>query len=329
MTNFGRFAELWTVKRHEYTRELLSLLFFGAIGLAAYYYSCPIVEVPITGRKRRQLLPTEISLYVSNALTDELIERAKAESALLPASSPIYRQVESVGNILADANDLPRPDYVVIESPEINAFVAGNNVVFVYTGILPSMENTSGMAMVLGHEMGHVLAGHGNDGIASAVVMMAISLGLDLFGAGSSIIQPAIDLFFVKPYQRENELEADLIGYALMSQAGFDRREAPKVYERMMATLGIEEESYGDDWGSTHPLWKNRIALLEELVSNDPTSPHQWIWLKSREPEPASPGESIAAQIRSFAWGLFPPPDLSHSIDALKEGIKTLQERLL
>ena len=255
----------------------------AVIGLAcgAYYFSAPIVEVPFTGRKRRQLIPDEISEWIGTEAAMSII--GENEDSILPDDHPLVRMVASVGNVLTDANNLPRHTYIVIDSDEVNAFVTGSNIVFVYTGILPILENVSGMAMVLGHEMGHVIAGHGADGIASSLVTLGVSLAVQLFGSGSDLVSEAVDLIFARPKQRSAELEADQIGYVLMSRAGFDRREAPNVYTRMMISTGEIDQEAGDDWSDTHPIWPTRIGLLEKCVDEDP-SPVRWIRLPAVPP---------------------------------------------
>jgi predicted Zn-dependent protease len=268
--------ELHAVRRPSHSRELYGLLFLLGLAGAGYYYTAPVVEVPISGRKRRQLIPDDISEWIGTEAALSIIQ--EYEDSILPDNHPYARMVASVGTMITRANNLPPHIYVVIESDEVNAFVTGSNVVFVFTGILPILNNVSGMAMVLGHEMGHVIAGHGADGIAQSLLTLGVSLAVQLFGTGSDIVAEAWELVFARPKQRSAELEADQIGYALMSRAGYDRREAPNVYRRMMISTGEVDQMEGDDWSDTHPIWPTRIGNLEKYVSEDPT-PIQWVRL--------------------------------------------------
>jgi predicted Zn-dependent protease len=248
---------------------------------AGYYFSAPTVEVPITGRKYRRLVPREISNWVEMMMVQSIID--EYNDSILPPEHPLVRQVESIGNVITDANGLERHTYIVIDSDEINAFVAGGNIVFVYTGILPALANPSGTAMVLAHEMAHVRAGHTNEGMTMLAITLAISLALEVFGAGSQIATGLWSIFIQLPKQRDAELEADLIGYALMSNAGFDRREAVRVFERMRDATGEEEESPLEEWIRTHPIWQTRIDLLQDCVDSD-TRPIEWVRLPDFPP---------------------------------------------
>jgi len=253
-----------------------------AAGCAGYYYSAPVVEVPFTGRKYRRLVPKEVSNWLELTIVEELL--AENEDDILPDDHPLVRQIASIGNVLTDANGMPRHDYILVDSDEVNAFVVGGNTVFVYTGILPILQNVSGAAMVLGHEMGHVLAGHPVEGMAQALGTIAVSLALSIFGTGNELAMDLFEILFRLPKARDAELEADAIGYALMSRAGFDREEAVNVYERMMIATGEDEQGQWDDWDQTHPIWATRIGLIEELIDSDPSPADKWIRLPAVPP---------------------------------------------
>ena len=248
---------------------------------AGYYFSAPECEVPVTGRKYRRLVPTEISTLVESNIAYYIV--SEYADSILPANHPYVREITSVGNVLTDANGLPRHEYIVIDKDEVNAFVVGGNIVFVYTGIAPMLANVSGTAMVLGHEMGHVLAGHSSEGLLQGITLMIVAVGVELFGAGHQSITQLWNILFQLPRKRAAELEADEIGYALMSNAGFDRREAVDVYRRMMLGVGEDEEEDDDDFFATHPGWRLRVALLQNLVDLD-QRPHSWIRLPETMP---------------------------------------------
>lgn len=258
---------MYTVRTRFYGRELAWL--FAGLGVCAagYYFSAPEFEVPVTGRKYRRLVPPELSTLVESTIAYLMVKYSDDE--VLPPSHPYVREITSIGNVLTDANGLPRHEYIVINKEEANAFVVGGNIVFVYTGIAPMLANVSGTAMVLGHEMGHVIAGHSAEGLIQALTLMGIAVGMEMFGAGHQVVTQLWNILFQLPKKRQAELEADEIGYALMSKAGFDRREAVAVYERMMNSLGQQSQLPGDDFLQTHPVWPLRIALLNNLINTD------------------------------------------------------------
>lgn len=273
---------MYKVRTRYYGREIAWLAAGLGVCAAAYYFSAPEHTVPVTGRKYRRLVPPELSNLVESSIAYyQVVESYKS---VLPANHPYVREITSIGNVLTDANGMQRHEYIVIESEDANAFVVGGNVVFVYTGIASMLANASGTAMVLGHEMGHVLAGHSTEGLLQGITLIAIAIGVELFGmgAGSSSVTQLWQVLFQLPRKRQAELEADEIGYHLMSTAGFDRREAIGVYERMMGDQ-VQVEGDFSDFLSTHPVWPLRVALLQNLIATD-LRPTQWIRLPNVMP---------------------------------------------
>ncbi|KAI8336954.1 peptidase family M48-domain-containing protein [Chlamydoabsidia padenii] len=157
-------------------------------------------------------------------------------------------------------------EFHVIDSPERNAFVLPGGKVFVFTGILPIVENEDGMAAVLGHEISHQIARHSAERLSFAKVLLAAQLTLVLFGLDPSLFfnHMTMNLMMLKPFSRKCEKEADMMGLDLMAQACFDPYQAVEVWRRM------EESGTGrgiPQFASTHPSHQNRVAYLQEKVT--------------------------------------------------------------
>jgi predicted Zn-dependent protease len=147
-----------------------------------------------------------------------------------------------------------------------SAFVLPGGKVFVFTGILPIVENEDGMAAVLGHEISHQIARHSAERLSFAKVLLAAQLTLVLFGLDPSLFfnHMTMNLMMLKPFSRKCEKEADTMGLELMAQACFDPHEAVAVWRRM------EESGTGKgipQFASTHPSHQNRVTYLQEKVS--------------------------------------------------------------
>ncbi len=139
-----------------------------------------------------------------------------------------------------------------------------------YTGILTVCKNNNGMAAVMGNEVAHAVARHGNERMSQQLAIqgagMSLStvlqeqpelthdLALQAFGMGSQ--------FGILGYSRKHESEADKMGLIFMAVAGYDPREAVKVWERM-AELGGEQPP---EFMSTHPSHETRIAELNAFM---------------------------------------------------------------
>ncbi|KAI8084799.1 peptidase M48 [Halteromyces radiatus] len=186
---------------------------------------------------------------------------------ILPRHHPYTQFVSRVAKRLIRVSGMDNVawEFYVIDSPEQNAFVLPGGKVFVFTGILPVVENEDGMAAVLGHEISHQVARHSSERFSFEKVLLAIQFGLLFFGIDPRLFfnHLTMNLMMLKPFSRKCEREADTMGLELMAQACFDPTQAVNVWRRMEASgtaRGIPE------FASTHPSHKNRISYLQEKV---------------------------------------------------------------
>ncbi|MDX3772955.1 M48 family metallopeptidase [Chromatiaceae bacterium AAb-1] len=160
-------------------------------------------------------------------------------------------------------------EIVVFDSEQVNAFALPGGKIGVYTGLLKVAENQHQLAAVVGHEIGHVMAGHSNERLSTntgiAVGGAAINAVLGAYsvqykehimaalGVGAQV---GIEL----PFSRTHESEADIIGLQLMAQAGFNPEQAVNLWQNMAAAGGGKRVP---EWQSTHPAPENRIKKLQ------------------------------------------------------------------
>ena len=247
------------------------------------------------GRSQLITISPEQELNLGRQAYQQVISKNRGN--ILPAGDPIVEKVRDVGNRLRHAAEDPQlrkklgisPDlkldweFNVIRSNQINAFCLPGGKVAVYTGILPVCETEAGLAVVMGHEIGHALARHGAErmtqeemvSIGQAAVASTLG-GLDprsqqmvmgMLGAGANI-------GVLLPFSRSHESEADHIGIDLMAAAGYDPNEAPRFWMRMSRATGAG----GPEFLSTHPSHETRISDLQQWVREamplyDRTSP--------------------------------------------------------
>lgn len=143
----------------------------------------------------------------------------------------------------------------------VNAWCLPCGKMAVYTGILPVCQDAAGLAVVMGHEIGHAIARHGTQHMSMDSIA---SLGLELLGNEdyAALGAMAYEYGAALPFGRDHELEADHIGLILMARAGYDPREAVDFWTRMDA-LG---SSGTPEWLSTHPSHETRIQEIEALL---------------------------------------------------------------
>lgn len=157
-----------------------------------------------------------------------------------------------------------------VRTPWFNASMAPNGMMQVWTGLLLRVENEAQLAAVLGHEIGHYLRRHALERLRDARSRSAFGqiLGVALGGVGL-IAQLAL-LAGAYAYSREHEREADVLGLRLMREAGYDPREAAKVWDNLREELAA---GAGGDPAkksvlfATHPATDERSASLKVLAS--------------------------------------------------------------
>ena len=229
---------------------------------------------PITGRKSLQLANDQEITAMALQQYQETLSKSKVISGTTAAKS-----VQNVGaRIKNAANNYYRSigresdlanyqwEFNLIDDKQVNAWCMPGGKVAVYTGILPISKTDTGLAVVLGHEVSHALAGHGNERISQAMVAQygGAILGSTTSGQMATVFQQVYPIgaqVALLKYGRNQELEADEMGLYLMSMAGYDPREAQPFWQRMESS---STSSGTPEFLSTHPSPENRRADLEK-----------------------------------------------------------------
>ncbi len=240
-------------------------------------YSCS--TVPITERKRvnivddAQILPASFAQYDNflkeNKLSTDAKMTREIENVGLRISKSVDRFMRANG-MTEEANNY-QWEFKLVDDNQMNAWcLPGGKVVF-YTGILPICKNTDGIAAVMGHEIAHAFAKHGQERMTSSYGQqlggMAVAIGTSgqnyetqmlwnsIYGIGSQVGMLA--------YSRTHETEADKLGMVFMIMAGYDAEEAIQLWKRM------KENSKGEappEFLSTHPSNDTRIDDLKKYL---------------------------------------------------------------
>lgn len=174
--------------------------------------------------------------------------------------------VDNMGQDIAAVGDDPSLEYTfrVLDSEVINAFALPGGFVYVTRGLLAYLENDAQLAMVLGHEIGHITARHSAKQYTNQVLAeVGIGLGGVLFedvrpflGA----IQTGMQLMFLK-YSRDNESQADTLGVKYATLAGYQASEGAQFFVTLQR-IQQQQESTIPTWASTHPDPANREEVI-------------------------------------------------------------------
>ncbi|EIJ41349.1 Peptidase family M48 [Beggiatoa alba B18LD] len=157
------------------------------------------------------------------------------------------------------------------DDESVNAFALPGGKIGVYTGLLPVANNQHQLAAVIGHEIGHVLAQHGNERVSQETLLQT---GLQAVQASLSNPQSqtaqltmaalgvGAQFGVLLPYGRTQESEADIIGLQLMANAGFDPRQSIQLWQNMSAA----SQGQPPEFLSTHPAHETRIQQLSNAM---------------------------------------------------------------
>jgi predicted Zn-dependent protease len=236
--------------------------------------------VPLTGRKQLGLIPASTMMAMSYQQYDEFLRAHppstnREQTALVKrVGERIQRAVERymAGQNLSGQLEGYAWEFNLVESEEVNAWCMPGGKVVVYSGLLPVAQSEAGLAVVMGHEIAHAVARHGDERMSHGMLQemggMALSAALEqkpdqtrqlwmaAYGAGST-------LGVMLPYSRLHENEADHLGLVFMAMAGYDPREAVGFWERMSALKG---GAAPPEILSTHPSDATRVAKLRESL---------------------------------------------------------------
>lgn len=237
--------------------------------------------VPITGRRKLSLMPESQVRTMSFQQYAHVLEEANMSGdrdkvqLVKKVGKRIQSAVENYMSSTGHAEVLEgfEWEFNLIESDQVNAWCMPGGKVAFYTGILPICRDEKGIAVVMGHEVAHAIAGHGAERMSQQVLaqmgQQAItaatveesdelrSIYLTAFGA-------AAQLGVLLPFSRKHESEADQMGLIFMALAGYDPREAPEFWRRMAAQGGAKPPEFV----STHPSDERRIRDLEAQMAS-------------------------------------------------------------
>lgn len=235
-------------------------------------------KVPITKRKQVNLLPeSELMSMSLTSYRDFLKSNPPVTNTADAAMVKVVGQKisSSVSRFMNQNGQGKRIqgyawEFNLVNSPEANAWCMSGGKVVVYQGLLPLTQDESGLAIVMGHEVAHAVARHGNERMSQQLIAAGLGLSIDLatanqntqvrnillssYGVGSTL--------GVLAYSRTHETEADKMGLIFAAMAGYDPQKAVAFWERMASKGGAKPP----ELLSTHPSDQTRIKNLREFM---------------------------------------------------------------
>jgi predicted Zn-dependent protease len=237
-------------------------------------------KVPITGRKQINMIPETQMIGMSLTSYKEFLTQnppvasGNADAAMVKrAGEKIAKAVESFMQQNGQSKRLEgyQWEFNLVNDNTVNAWCMPGGKVVVYTGLLAVTQTEAALACVMGHEIAHAVARHGNERMSQGLVVQAGGVALNValsqkseltrnlflqsYGAGSQL--------GVLKYSRTHETEADKMGLVFMAMAGYNPQEAVGFWERMSKAGGGNKPP---EILSTHPSDETRIADIKAYL---------------------------------------------------------------
>ena len=238
-----------------------------------------------------------LALLARPAAAQQILRDAETEAFMKDMSGPLVH---------AAGMEPRNVEVLVINDPEINAFVAGGQYVWVHSGLIAAADNVNQLQGVVAHELGHIEGGHvirSAEGMkaATGITLLSLVLGAAAIAAGGAEAgmgilgmgqQAAMGQFLA--FSRTQESSADLAGARYLSQAGISGKGSLEFFKKLQNQeyrLAIPQD---DSYGRTHPLSGERINVLREVYTVDPA------WNKPVDPQLEARFERIKAKLMGF-----------------------------
>lgn len=234
----------------------------------------------ITGRKQLTVFPeTTLQNQAVTAYRSFLVKN----KVIIPSSNKDAEMVQRVGARIQLAissyyakKGLSKElegyqwEFNLVNSSEVNAWCMPGGKVVVYTGLLQVTQNENALAVVLGHEITHAVAHHGNERMSQAAIAQGLEIAGNIFTQNketanrmfNDIFAPGAQITFLLPNSRKQEYEADHFGLIFAAIAGYDPRDAIPFWKRMSSSGGPKPPEFL----ATHPSDANRINELQRFL---------------------------------------------------------------
>lgn len=244
-----------------------------------FYFITACATAPLTGRKQLILLPASeinsMSFQAYNQMLGEnkVIKGTKDAQTVNEVGARIQYAVEKYlkDNNLSKLTEGFKWEYNLVEEPSANASCMPGGKVIFHTGIMPICQTPTGVGVVMGHEVAHAVASHGNERMSQSMATQGVlSVGAALMNQnptlGKQLILQAAGMgtkVGLLKFSRDQESEADRLGIIFMAMAGYNPSESIAFWQRMSAQSGGQAPP---EFLSTHPASSTRISNLKKWL---------------------------------------------------------------
>lgn len=238
-----------------------------------------------------------LCLIVQPALAQSILRDAETEDVFAEMAAPL----------IAAAGLRPRDvQIILIQDKDINAFVAGGQVVFIHSGLIAAAANANEVQGVIAHELGHIAGGHvirSSEGMkaATGITILSLLIGVAAMAAGAGEAgagimaagqQAAMGKFLA--FNRTQESSADQAGASYLAKSGISGRGSVAFFKKLQNLEFRYSIPQDDSYARTHPLTGERIAVLEDRYKQDPA------WNAPTDPALEARFQRIKAKLKGY-----------------------------
>lgn len=257
------------------------LFVLAAFTTAAVIASCS--SNAITGRKQLNLFPEStlqqeaVSQYKSFLNESKVVSQTASKDAEMVkrVGSRIAQAITTYYKQKGQSSELEgyNWEFNLVDDKSVNAWCMPGGKVVVYTGLLPVTQNEAALAIVLGHEITHAVAHHGNERMSQGALAQGLQVAGNIFTQNkqqanqlfNNIFVPGAQVGFLLPNSRKQEYEADHYGLIFAAMAGYNPREAVTFWQRM--AQASEGGNKPPEFLSTHPSDESRINKIQGYMN--------------------------------------------------------------
>ncbi|MFT6008105.1 MAG: putative Zn-dependent protease [Parasphingorhabdus sp.] len=238
-----------------------------------------------------------VAIAVQPVAAQSILRDAETEALFTDMVAPLVAVSE------LDADEV---EVVLINDSQINAFVAGGQRIYFYSGLIETADTANEVQGVMAHELGHITGGHiirFDEGVktATGITILSLILGAAAIAAGAGDAgmgilaagqQAAMGKFLA--FSRVQERSADSAGARYLGEAGISGRGSIDFFKKLQNyefRLGIPQE---DSYGRTHPLSGERVSLLRDVYQKDPA------WDKPSDPDLEARFQRVKAKLLGY-----------------------------
>ena len=237
----------------------------------------------VTGRKQLSLIPESQLQEMAVSQYQSFLSQSKVVSAGTSKDAEMVRRVGSrIASAITEYYTKQGKGAVVsnykwefnlVDNKEVNAWCMPGGKVVVYSGLLPVTQNEAALAVVLGHEITHAVAEHGNERMSQEMLTQGIGQILNIAtssnpkvnGIFNTIYGPGSQIGYALPNSRKEEYEADNFGLIFAAMAGYNPREAVVFWQRMASASSNGQKP--PEILSSHPADENRIEKIQGYMN--------------------------------------------------------------